>query len=60
VLLAGDAGEDEEGVVLATAHFGREADGGEAFDEFFEPGRGFGSVCMRSLVLALALDRDGG
>jgi len=38
VLLAGDAGEDEEGVVLAIADFCREADRSEPFDQLFEAG----------------------
>jgi len=44
VLLAGHAGEHKDGMVLAIADFGGQADGGEALYQLFEAGCRFGFV----------------
>jgi len=53
VLLAGDAAEDEERVVIAIADFCGQTDGGEAVDELFEAVLSLSLVCAGRCISTL-------
>ncbi len=54
VLLAGNATEDEEGVVLAIADFSGQTDGGEAVDELLEAVLSLSLVCAGRCISTLS------